>query len=145
MINTFDNYLKLGKARRQTPNPEESKALIEKAKLRLEYSNTKQIDERSAQFVLEDAYEGIRESAQALMALKGFKPYSHEATISFVKEFYSSFFNEEEIATFDRFRIMRNDSVYSAVKVSGEDARACISFAEKLIPKIEKILKGKNI
>jgi uncharacterized protein (UPF0332 family) len=141
MINSFENYLKIGKAKKQTPNPEESKALFEKSKYRLEYSKHKLPDEKTAQFVLEDAYEGIREAAQALMALKGYKPYSHEATISFIKEFHSSSFTEEEIAAFDRFRQLRNNSVYSAAPVTKEDAQQCILFAGKFILKVEKLLK----
>src|SRR3990167_7219141 len=112
MINSFDNYLKLGKAKRKTPDFEEAKSLLKKAEGRLSYIKTREINEKTAQFILEDSYEGVRESAQALMSIKGFKPYSHEATISFIKEFYSSSFNEGEIRKFDRFRILRNDSVY---------------------------------
>ncbi|MEK6916668.1 MAG: HEPN domain-containing protein [Nanoarchaeota archaeon] len=141
MINSFDNYLKLGKAKKQIQNPEESKALIEKAKYRLEYSKDKIITDKTSQFILEDAYEGIREAAQSLMALKGYKPYSHEATISFIDSFYKSYFTQEEIKTFDRFRQLRNNSVYSAAPVTKEDAEKCILFAGKFIVKVEKLLK----
>ena len=100
MINSFENYLKLGKAKRKTIDPEESKALFQKANGRFKYTKSKEITEITAQFILEDAYEVAREAAQSLMSLKGYKPYSHEATISFVKEFYSSHFTEEEIKKF---------------------------------------------
>lgn len=110
MINKFIYYLKLGKVKRKTSDFEEAKSLLKKAENRLDYTKSKEINEKTAQFVLEDSYEGIRESAQALMSIKGFKPYSHEATISFIKEFYSSSFSEEEVRKFDRFRILRNDS-----------------------------------
>jgi uncharacterized protein (UPF0332 family) len=141
MINSFDSYLNDAKAKKQTPNPDQANSLFEKAKLRIEYSKDKQITDKTAQFVLEDAYEAVREAAQSLMALKGYKPYSHEATISFVRDFYKSSFFEEDIYTFDRFRQLRNNSVYNAVPVTIEDAKSCILFALKFISKIEKILK----
>ena len=111
MINSFENYLKLGKAKKKTPDPEESKALSEKSKERLVYIKEKQIDGKNAKFILEDAYEAVREAAQALMSLKGYKQYSHEATISFVRDFYKSDFNDEEINKFDRFLDVGNHNV----------------------------------
>lgn len=63
------------------------------------------------------------------MSKKGFKPYSHEATLSFIKEFHGDIFSQEDVANFDHFRVLRNDSVYRAVKVTPEDAQECIRFA----------------
>ena len=141
MINKFDNYLKLGNVKRKTPDAEEARALYNKAKNRLEYIKLKEINDKTAQFVLEDSYQAIRESAQALMSVKGFKPYSHEATISFVKDFYNTNFSEEELRKFDRFRQLRNDSVYPAKKVTYEDAQECLLFAKSFIDKIKALLK----
>ena len=144
MINSFENYLKIGKVKRKTPDFEEAKALLEKSENRLSYTNIKDTNEKTAQFVLEDAYEAIRESAQALMSVKGFKPYSHEATISFIKEFYKSDFNDEEIHKFDRFRQLRNDSVYKAAPVSSEDAKSSVLFARNFIDKVKLLLSKKE-
>lgn len=141
MINAFDYYLKLGKVKRKTPDSEEAKALLEKAENRIEYTKLKEISSKNAQFVLEDSYEAIREAAQALMSTKGFKPYSHEATISFVKAFYNSDFNEEELHKFDRFRQLRNNSVYSAKPAMIEDANAATLFAIEFISKVKLLLK----
>jgi len=142
MINSFSYYLNLGKVKKKTSDFEEAKSLLEKAKNRLEYIKLKEITSKTSQFVLEDSYEAIRESAQALMSIKGFKPYSHEATISFVKEFYSSSFSEDEIRKFDRFRQLRNDSVYTAKPVTNEDAKASVLFAIEFINKIGLVLKN---
>lgn len=140
MINSFNNYIKLGKVKRKTADPEESKALFEKAKNRIVYTKDKVVTEKTAQFVLEDSYEAIREAAQALMSLKGFKPYSHEATIAFIKEYYHEF-KDDEIALFDRYRILRNDSVYKAVSVQIEDAKKSFLFAHDFVKKVTTILQ----
>ena len=76
------------------------------------------------------------------MSIKGFKPYSHEATIAFIKEFYNSDFNEEEVHKFDRFRQLRNDSVYKAKLVSNEDAKSSVLFAVEFINKVNLLLKS---
>ncbi len=139
MINKFDYYLKNGKVRRKTPDPIEAKSLFIKSKERLEYIK-KEINETTAKFVLEDTYDTIRESTQSLMSLSGFKPYSHEATISFLKEFYKDNFSEEEIIKFDRFRELRNNSVYKAIEISVSDAESCLCFATMFINKIKNLI-----
>ncbi len=141
---SFENYLKFGKIKKKTPDPEESKALFHKAQDRLEYIRNRNVNAKIAKFVFEDAYDAIRESAQALMSAKGFKPYSHEATISFVKKFYKEHFNEEEISDFDYFRKLRNDSVYRAVEISKEDAEAAVNFANMFIEKASFLLNKKE-
>lgn len=141
MINKFDYYIKLGKVKKKTPDFEEAKSLFEKAVNRLEYTKSKEISNKNAQFVLEDSYESVREAAQALMSIKGFKPYSHESTISFIKEFYISDFTEEEVYKFDRFRKLRNDSVYMAKPIINEDARSSVLFAIGFINKVKLLLK----
>ena len=141
MINSFDNYLKQGKAKKKTPDFEEAKALLFKSENRIHYTKSKKITNKTAAFVLEDSYEAIRESAQALMSIKGFKPYSHEATISFIKDFHSLDFNEEEVRKFDRFRQLRNNSIYQAKPISEQDARSCFLFAAYFVNKIKSILK----
>ncbi len=141
MKNKFDNYLKQGKIKRKTPDPEEAKSLLEKAKSRLNYIKIKQIDDHTSSFILEDAYEAVRESAQSLMSIRGFKPYSHEATISFIKKFYSSDFKEQELYKFDHFRRLRNDSIYKAVEIMKEDAYEVFRFAKDFVKRIESISK----
>ena len=140
MLNAFENYLKLGKVKRKTPDPEEAKALFEQSKERLEYINVKEINQKTAKFVLQDAYEIIREAAQSLMSIKGFKPYSHEATISFVRDFYKSDFSEEEIHTFDYLRQLRNNSVYKASQIEVEDAKSSLLFAQRFTKKTQSLL-----
>ena len=140
MINSFENYVKGGDVKRKTPDMIEASSLFYRAVARLSYAKLSRMDPGNAVFIFEDAYEAARESAQALMSAKGFKPYSHEATISFIKEFYGKQFNEGEIFLFDRFRQLRNDSVYRAADVSIEDAASVIAFAEKFIARVKPLL-----
>lgn len=137
MLEAFENYVKNGKVKKKTPDPEEGQALLQQAKDRLWYVSFKEITERAAKFVFEDAYEAAREAAQSLMSKRGYKPYSHEATISFIQEFYNSNFRPEEIARLEHFRQLRHDSVYRAVPIFPEDAKSCFLFAKMFVKKVE--------
>lgn len=141
MILPFETYLKQGKVNRKTPDPEEAKSLSHRAAERLDYIGTKTLAERTAPFILEDAYEVMRESAQSLMALRGFKPYSHEATISFIKEYYTDVFSESDIRSFDRFRQLRNNSVYRAVQVTLADAKECLELSRIFVEKVAGLIE----
>lgn len=114
--------------------------MFKKAEVRLNYFKDKKITEEDASIIFENLYSSIREATQSLMSLKGYKPYSHEATISFLKEFYKEF-NEEDINKFDRFRQLRSNSEYRAIPISKEDAESCLEFAKIFINKIKGLKK----
>lgn len=70
------------------------------------------------------------------MELKGLKPYSHEAQVAFLRD-------EQKLAlhlvnAFNRFRILRNKSLYRAAQVSPETCREAIAFAASLLPLLTK-------
>lgn len=141
MINDFRYYLEKGHVKKRTPDPIEAESLLNKAVERLDYFRSDKIEDKKASIILENVYEAIRESAQSLMSLKGFKPYSQEVTISFIRGFYPKEFTEYEINKFDMFRLLRNDSVYRAVPISKEDAESCLKFAKEFVDKIKKLEK----
>jgi uncharacterized protein (UPF0332 family) len=74
------------------------------------------------------------------MSLKGYKPYSHEGLISFLREFYK--FSSHEISAFDRYRILRNKTVYCAANVSPEVCKEALAFLEVFLPKLEKAFES---
>lgn len=133
----FIYYIKNKIIKKKTPDVEEGRALLSKAKQRLEFVKSQELTEENFDFLFEDAYETAREAAQSLMSLKGYKPYSHEGTIVFVKEFFNKF-TEEELNDFDRFRIMRHTLAYGGKDIYIEEAKEAIKFAEKFLKKIEQ-------
>lgn len=135
MIERFQYYLDKGLARKVSVDFEEAKSLMNKAILRLDYIKKQEINEDTSAFIFEGIYETLREAAQSLMSLKGYKPYSHEALISFLKEFYQ--FPEHEISSFDRYRILRNKTVYCAANVSPEVCKGALEFSETFLPKLK--------
>ncbi len=135
MIEKFQYYLDERLARKVEVDREEAKSLMNKAVLRLDYIKKQEINEDTSSFIFEDIYETLREASQSLMSLKGYKPYSHEALISFLKEFYQ--FPEHEISAFDRYRILRNKTVYCAANVSTEVCKDALKFLIAFLPKLK--------
>jgi len=135
MIEKFQYYLEENLVKKVKPNKEEAKSLMDSAIKRLEFIKKQEIDDSTAKFIFEDVYETLREASQSLMSIKGYKPYSHEAVISFLIEFYN--FSKYEISTFDRYRILRNKAVYSAYKISILTCKDALKFLETFLPKLK--------
>lgn len=142
MIEKFQFYVDAALVKRTSPNKEQASALMQKAHERLSYVREQKITKSSAPFVFEDIYESLREASQALMELRGYKPYSHEAQISFLREFCK--FPEHIISTFDRFRILRNKSMYGAGSISPETCGEALAFAASLLPELKKALERES-
>lgn len=143
MIQIFEYYIRENLVRKEVPNKSLAKALVEKAETRLSRVLKTGIEEKEASIVFEDLYEIVREASQAIMELKGYKPYSHEALISFLRE--GKYLPEAPINTLNNYRILRNNSVYRAEKVSFEKCKEALEFAKNTFPliknKVEELLK----
>jgi uncharacterized protein (UPF0332 family) len=139
MVYPFNYYLKKKLVKRSKSNANEAQALLKRAKARMGYVENQEIKEDNAVFIFEDIYEALREAIQSLLAMKGYKPYSHEALAAFMKEFYQKEFTTKEIETFNRYRIIRNNIVYRASSIDAKEAEKALQYVKKMISKIEKI------
>ena len=136
MIKPFEYYLNENLVRKNIPNSSIAKALIEKSEIRLNRINKNKINEEESSIVFEEIYECLRESSQALMELSGYKPYSHEALLSFLKE--NKCLSESTLNILDNYRILRNNSVYQAEIVPLFKSLEALEFAKKVLPEIKK-------
>ena len=144
MIERFQYYLENDLVRKGSVDKGEAEALMNKAEGRLNFSiKTREINENTSSYIFEDIYECLREAAQALMSLKGYKPYSHEALISFLRELFN--FPESDIISFDRYRILRNKTIYKGEKVSAAVCKEALSFLLKFLPKLKEEFVKSNI
>ena len=135
MIKPFDYYIKEKLVRKSSQNISMAKSLLQKAEIRLKRINNEKIEDENSSIVFEDVYESLREASQSLMEVKGFKPYSHEAIISFLKEY--KLLSDEKINVIDNYRILRNNSVYKAEKVSLQKCIESLDFANKSLTEIK--------
>ncbi len=140
MIQRFEAYVAEGSVQIQLPDSQKAHSLMVKAEKRLRYVNERSLREEFAEFAFEDAYDVMREAATALMALKGFKPLSHEAVIAFLRD--KEGLDNSDVVRFNGFRRLRNRSLYEAQEVSLIRAKESLQFAEDLFIKLRARLKA---
>ena len=83
---------------------------------RLAYFLSQELSESNCKFVFENVYEAVRECLDALLALEGYKSFSHQASIAFAKD--RSILSAREARMLDRLREIRNRSKYYGDDVS---------------------------
>lgn len=140
MVN-FEDFINSGGVRTQRKNAILASALINSSEKSEKYVKRQKIDDGSAEHIVSDIYDIIRELIEAKLALEGYKSYSHEATILFLKKFHE--FSESEIIFLDDLRKVRNGIKYYGKESSTEDAVKTIKFLNSILPKLKKLLAQK--
>ena len=136
MVKEFDFFVKKGEVKRQSPDENLAKATFSDSQERLELSKSLQLTAKP-KYVLENAYESMREAADSILYREGFKSFSHEASIVYLLK---KGFSESDISELDRFRRIRNGVKYYGTDCDESDAKAAIALAEKIINKIMEML-----
>ncbi len=135
MVAEFDYYLKIGLVKKSFVDRNRAKSLIKIASERLTLA--KKLE--NPNFKLEMSYEAIIECIEAIMSLKGYKSYSHEANIAFLKNIG---FQESEIIKIDNLRKLRHRSKYYGESISKEVSKNAIKVAEITIQKLINLFKS---
>jgi len=138
-MNDFQIFVKERKVKKISPDTELARSLLnnvgerEKIVLKLSVSEFHLI-------VFENLYDCLRELLDAMLALDGYKSYSHEAVIVYLRNFN---FPESDIFDLNRFRIKRNNSKYYGKSPSVDDAEEIKKFYMENKNKLIEILSRK--
>ena len=122
-----------------TPDPAMARALAAMTDVRLR-ALSKVGTGPFTSILVEQHYEAIKELITALMAANGWKTYSHEVLVGYLKHFYKEF-TEAEIALVDQLRKLRNDISYRGVAVNPEYWERNKSAAAAVITKLKAVLE----
>ena len=88
------------------------------------------------------AYNAMLQTIRALMFSKGYRPSGSNQHISVVR-FAEVLLDEETVIMFDRMRRKRHSTIYdTAGTISKTEAESAVDTAERLIQKIERIIRG---
>ena len=136
MVKEFEFFLKKGDVKKQRPDKNLSKATFKESLERLQLAELLW-NKVKAKYVLENAYESMREAADAILYLDGYKSYSHEASIVYL---LTRGFSDSEIAEIDRFRKIRNGIKYYGGDCAEEDANSALKLAKTITNKVKKFL-----
>lgn len=136
----FEDFMKTGEVRLQEKNKILASALIKSSEKGLRFIKKLEINEENSEHIVADIYDIIRELIEAKLALEGYKSYSHEANILFLKKFKQ--FNESEINFIDNLRKLRNGIKYYGKEASPEDAEKTLKFMNSVLPKLNKLIEN---
>jgi len=135
----FEYYLKKGDVRKVSRDIELAKSLrkdlLDRAKKAIKLDT-----EEYSKMIFENIYDSLREFCDFLLVLDGFKSYSHEASISYLRK-YS--FNDAEIMSMDMFRYKRNGSKYYGKEVTDKEAQDIKNFYLETLGKIKELMNKK--
>jgi len=137
----FEYFLNNNEVRKVTPDKELAISLIKDMKERAEKSLLLDVSIFS-KIVFENLYDGLRDFCDALLAIDGFKSYSHQASISYLEK---KGFEFSTIEILDQFRYKRNSSKYYGKSLTKEDTLEIIKFYKELKSKINKTLLTNNL
>ena len=104
---SFDEFVKNNKVSVRTPDGALSLGLIKDADERIKQLSITQLNSK---FRFEQAYECVRELADAFLSRDGFKTYSHEAALSYLEKL--NLITSAECVRLDVCRKKRNDAKY---------------------------------
>lgn len=111
-----------------------AKSLLDQANRRLAKVENQAITDENADFILEDYYEALRTLADAVLALNGYKSYSHEASIAYFAN--DKDFSPMLLEGLDRLRRKRHGIHYYGQRVSIADAQEARALATIIAPKL---------
>ena len=126
----FEYYLSKGLVKKRRKNVKLAESLLNSALDRIKFS--KQILKTKPKYALEMAYEAVIELIDSLLALEGFKSWSHEANIAFLSKID---FTEVELKRFDVSRRKRHSSKYYGATFSVKEVKQEIVYLEKIFKK----------
>ena len=139
-IKEFEEYLKKGIAKRQAPDINRAKALLDESDESyhiLKEDITKNgVSDRNANHLIKNAYDIIMELIRARMLEAGFGTSgegAHAAEVSFLRNLG---YSEQEIEFADKIRYFRNGILYYGKKLDKEYAEKVILFLEKVRKKL---------
>ena len=137
MVKDFEFFLTNGDVKKQSPNKNLAFATFKDGLERIEFAK-QLLHKVKPKYVLENAYEAMREASDAVLYLRGFKSFSHEASIVYL---FKEGFNEKDIIEFDRFRRIRNGIKYYGKDCEISEAEQAIQLADKIIAKIKEKIR----
>lgn len=124
--------------KKQSIDFELSKSLVKDAEERVE--KMKSLDlKKFSKIIFENFYDALRDLLDALLSCKGYKSYSHEASISYLK---LNGFEDSVILQLDSFRFVRNSSKYYGKGISKEDCNEIIDLYQIYSNKLIKLIKS---
>lgn len=141
-LKTFDEYMKEGTARKQSPDKLRARSLIAEAgdsyKILFSFVEKIGLDDNNANHVIKNAYDIIMGLIRAKMLSDGFSTTgkgAHEAEVSYMAE---TGFSNRDVDFANELRYFRNGIMYYGKKFDKEYAEKVLEFLKRMYPLLRK-------
>lgn len=114
-------------------NPEEARSLLKMAEIRQEDNDRREPTDENASLIVESYWEMMKQLSTGLLILEGYKSYSQECLIEFLKQKHD--LKNSQAKKMNQIRRLRNDIDYRG-KFLDKD------YLERNEEKIENIIKN---
>ena len=138
-MKSFAEFVASGDVRRGMRDVALARALVALSEKRMQRVPDLVLDESSAFLTYELVYDALRELIDALLALEGYKSYSHVASISYLQKF--SELSPSAIAKIDNAREKRNLTKYYAKPVTLAETKDLLALHKMLKPPLLEIFR----
>jgi len=119
-----------------TPDKLRANSLITTSNSRINYLNTLEINETSANFLFENYYNSVTELIHAIVLNKGFKVLNHICLGFYLRDVTN---NQKLFEEFDYLRNKRNTIVYYGKIMDYQLAKDAINKSKQLIKELIKL------
>ena len=133
----FEEYFKEGAVKKQRIDTPRAKSLLEAAEKRKEVMKKYiPLNEETTVQIIEECYDIIRELIESKLSKEGYKTYSHETTIAYLKK--ANICSESEIRFIDELRKIRHGTKYYGKNVEIHYAQTVLSFLNEIYEKLKE-------
>lgn len=142
-MKTFEEFTAKGVVRKQTPNKERARALVNEAEKKKEFLEIAMknipIEQISPNFIVENCYDILLELLRAKMFIDGFNSgNSHEAEVAYARLLN---LKEDDVRFIDELRYFRNGIKYYGRILDKEYANKTLIFLQKTYPLLKAKVK----
>jgi hypothetical protein len=130
---SFEEYLKQNKVLKREKDAALKDSLVHDSKDRISQLDIAGIKPK---FRFEQAYDAVRELTDAFLARDGYKTYSHEAALSYLKKL--GLVNDTQLERLDTCRKKRHDSKYYGKSFEDAEYEDLTAFLRQIVNLLEK-------
>lgn len=148
-LKSFEEYIKLGIVKKQSPDSSRSESLIKEAQE--SHNFLQQIIEKigilneNANDLIKISYDILMSLIRSKMFLKGFNSSgygAHEAEVSYLRKIK---FPDSDIYFFNQLRFFRNKIMYYGKRFDADYAKKVLDFLDKNYIKLRKMVIENDI
>lgn len=140
-IKRFEEFVKTGIVKKQTPDLSRAKFLKEESKKSYAFLQKKinllGINSETANDIVKSCYDILMETIRSKMLKEGYNASgygAHEAEVSYLRTLN---FNEKEVQFANQMRYFRNGMLYYGTALDEEYAKKVIEFTSRIFTKIK--------